>query len=89
MPLYFIFIFGMLISMVSLCYVLFLLASKVLHNNSLEGWSSIMASIWLIGGLLISFVGVIGIYLGKSFIEQRKDLFTSSIENTISKNNLI
>ena len=74
MPLYFIFILGMLISMVSLCYVLFLLASKLLYNK-LEGWSSIMASIWLIGGLLISFVGVIGIYLGKSFIEQKKRPF--------------
>jgi putative glycosyltransferase len=31
-----------------------------------------MASIWLIGGLLISFVGVIGIYIAKSFIEQKK-----------------
>ena len=51
------------------------LRQKVLHNNSLEGWSSIMASIWLIGGLLISFVGVIGIYLGKSFIEQKKRPF--------------
>jgi putative glycosyltransferase len=72
MPLYFIFILGMLISMVSMCHVLFLLASKLLYNNSLEGWSSIMASIWLLGGLLISFVGVIGIYIAKSFIEQKK-----------------
>jgi putative glycosyltransferase len=55
-----------------MCYVLFLLASKLLYNNSLEGWSSIMASIWLLGGLLISFVGVIGIYIAKSFIEQKK-----------------
>ena len=72
MPLYFIFILGMLISMVSLCYVLFLTASKLFLSNSLDGWSSIMASIWLIGGLLISFIGVIGIYIAKSFIEQKK-----------------
>ena len=72
MPLYFIFILGILISLVSFGYVLFLTASKLFFNNSLDGWSSIMASIWLIGGLLISFVGVIGIYIAKSFIEQKK-----------------
>lgn len=72
MPLYFIFILGILISMVSFCYVFYLTASKLFFNSLLDGWSSIMASIWLIGGLLISFIGIIGIYIAKSFIEQKK-----------------
>ena len=31
-----------------------------------------MASIWLLGGLLMSFVGIIGIYLAKVFSEAKR-----------------
>jgi putative glycosyltransferase len=31
-----------------------------------------MASIWLLGGIIISFIGIIGIYLSKIFIETKK-----------------
>ena len=36
------------------------------------GWSSIMVSIYLIGGIIIGILGVIGIYLGKTFDESKK-----------------
>ena len=35
-----------------------------------------MASIWLIGGLLIALIGLIGIYLSKVFIETKKRPYT-------------
>jgi putative glycosyltransferase len=35
------------------------------------GWASIVVSIWLLGGLTISFLGVIGIYLAKVFNETK------------------
>ena len=31
-----------------------------------------MASIWLLGGIIISFIGIIGIYLSKIFIETKE-----------------
>jgi putative glycosyltransferase len=31
-----------------------------------------MVSIWLLGGLIISFVGVVGIYLSKVFSETKQ-----------------
>jgi putative glycosyltransferase len=37
-----------------------------------EGWTSVIASIWLLGGLIISFLGVIGIYLAKVFSEAKR-----------------
>jgi putative glycosyltransferase len=35
----------------------------------IEGWASILASVWLIGGLIIFILGIIGIYLSKLFLE--------------------
>ena len=35
-----------------------------------------MASIWVLGGLIISFIGVVGIYLSKIFIETKQRPYT-------------
>ena len=35
-----------------------------------------MASIWLIGGMVISFIGVVGIYLSKIFSETKQRPYT-------------
>jgi len=43
-------------------------------NNQLivAGWASIMVSIWLLFGLALLFVGIIGIYISKTFDESKK-----------------
>ena len=35
-----------------------------------------MASIWLLGGLIISLIGVVGIYLSKVFLEIKQRPYT-------------
>ncbi len=42
----------------------------------LAGWTSVMASVWFLGGLIISFLGIIGIYLSKMFIETKNRPYT-------------
>ena len=45
------------------------------------GWASVMVSLYLIGGLIIANLGVIGYYIGKTFDEtKRRPLYV--IENT-------
>ena len=46
-----------------------ILVQKWLYGAEIEGWASIMASVWLIGGVIIFLIGVIGIYLSKIFLE--------------------
>jgi putative glycosyltransferase len=70
-PLYYTFILGLIISLSSFIFTLYLVANKILFDNSLDGWVSIMSSIWLICGLLISCIGLIGIYIAKTFIETK------------------
>jgi putative glycosyltransferase len=68
-PLIFISYLGGLISFGSLLAVLYLLFMKLWFNLVLPGWTSVMISVWLIGGLSIFSMGVIGIYIAKMFIE--------------------
>jgi glycosyltransferase involved in cell wall biosynthesis len=50
------------LSIVQFAYVLFL---KVVHGVGVAGWASLMAAIWLMGGAILSSLGVLGIYLGR------------------------
>ena len=35
------------------------------------GWPSMMAAIFFVGGMIVSVVGMVGIYVGNTFIESR------------------
>jgi dolichol-phosphate mannosyltransferase len=36
------------------------------------GWSSLIVSLYFLGGIIIAILGIIGIYLGKTFDEAKK-----------------
>jgi putative glycosyltransferase len=72
LPLTTIFYFGLLVSSIAAVFSCYLVISWFLLDAPLMGWTSVMASVWLLGGLLISFVGVIGIYLAKVFSETKR-----------------
>lgn len=68
-PLYFIFVLGLImfgLSFLSLGYIGY---KKIMYQDEIEGWASLLGSVWLIGGLVLSSLGVIGIYLSKVFSE--------------------
>lgn len=71
-PLYLIFLLGFSITCFSLSYICYVVLKKVLFADVVEGWTSLISSIWLIGGLIIFSIGVIGIYLSKIFNEIKK-----------------
>lgn len=75
-PLVFIFYFGMIISLLSLIYIGWLVTLRFSTDTPVEGWTTVVASIWLIGGMIISFIGVIGIYMSKVFSETKQRPYT-------------
>jgi putative glycosyltransferase len=75
-PLIGIFYIGIVISLVSMLYIIYLILNWLSLEKPMSGWTSVMASIWLLGGMIISFIGVIGIYLSKIFIETKKRPYT-------------
>ncbi|WP_419767390.1 glycosyltransferase family 2 protein [Arcobacter sp.] len=68
-PLWLAFNFGLFITVSSLVYILFLVYRKVVHNIGIDGWTSVMVSISFFGGIIILFLGIIGIYLANIFTE--------------------
>lgn len=75
-PLHAIFYVGALISVVDVIYIAVVLYNWAFHAQQVEGWSSLIASVWLLGGLIISFIGIIGIYLAKMFSEIKARPYT-------------
>lgn len=68
-PLYSIFFLGIIWVIISGINIVYILVQKWLYGAEIEGWASIMASLWLIGGVVIFLLGLIGIYLSKIFLE--------------------
>ena len=68
-PLHFIFGMGSFITLLSTLYIIFLLVKKFFYGELLNGWVSLIISIWFLGGVIIFSIGLIGIYLSKIFIE--------------------
>jgi len=38
---------------------------------TIVGWSSLMISVWMIGGLILIGIGIIGEYIGKIYLETK------------------
>lgn len=70
-PLVSIFYTGLFIFSIASLASLYLIFQKVFLGRLLGGWTSIMVSLWLLGGLIILFLGIIGIYLAKVFTETK------------------
>ena len=75
-PLEMIFYLGCTILFLSTIAALVIIISKLLFGTLLLGWPSLIVSIWLLGGLTIFCLGVIGIYLSKIFIEVKQRPYT-------------
>lgn len=75
-PLTGIFYLGLFISFFAFLYICFLFSHWMRTSVPVSGWTSVMASIWLLGGMIISFIGVIGIYLSKIFTETKRRPYT-------------
>lgn len=75
-PLWLSFNVGLLITFSSAAYILYLVFMKIFYNIGVDGWTSVMVSIIFFGGIIILFLGVIGIYLANIFIEVKNRPFT-------------
>lgn len=60
-------------SLIFVFSIAMLIYSIVVHfmGNSEIGWSSIMVSVWALGGLQILSIGIIGEYIGKIYMETK------------------
>ncbi|MBQ6539226.1 MAG: glycosyltransferase [Bacilli bacterium] len=60
---------GVFFCIVSIVYMLFILIRTLIVGNGVSGWPSLVCLITFIGGLQLFFLGVIGLYLSKIYLE--------------------
>jgi len=75
-PLIGIFYLGLAIAFISSLVGFWLMLRWLVFGVGVAGWLSVMLSVWLLGGVAIFCIGVIGIYLGKVFLETKNRPFT-------------
>ncbi len=78
--------FGVLIFMIALSLITINIFSIWFNPNKLPGWSSIILSIYLSLGLIISSIGIVGLYVGKIFsqVKYRPNFLVSEVTETSS-----
>lgn len=64
--------FGFMMASISLIYGTYILARAFFYGSAIMGWSSLIVSLYFIGGIIIAILGILGIYIGKTFDETKK-----------------
>ena len=67
-PMYAIFTVGLLFLVVAFCIGIYV-AYSLIVGTAVQGWSSLILSIWLVGGVILVALGVTGVYIGKIYKE--------------------
>lgn len=60
---------GFIIALIAFMLALYNVVAKLLGIIEVEGFTTTVFSIWFIGGLLLSMMGVLGLYIDKIFTQ--------------------
>ncbi len=64
--------FGVIFALLAFSYGIYALFVSIFTEKTIEGWTSILVSVVFIGGIQLIMIGILGEYLGKLFIENKK-----------------
>ena len=67
-PLYSIIYIGITFLIISFCIAIYVLHALI-AGTAVPGWSSLILSVWLVGGFILIAVGITGVYIGKIYNE--------------------
>lgn len=67
-PIRMIFFLGVLLLFLDVIMALYVFISYFRHNV-IQGWTSLMLSVWFLGSIILISLGIVGEYIGKIFIE--------------------
>lgn len=70
-PIFFISYIGIFMFFISILFAIYYVVGY-LKGNTISGWATIVVSLWGIGGILLLSIGVIGIYIGKIYLETKQ-----------------
>lgn len=64
--------FGFTISALAFAYGAHIVYRSLVYGIPIIGWSSLIVSLYFLGGIIISILGILGVYLGKTFEETKQ-----------------
>jgi undecaprenyl-phosphate 4-deoxy-4-formamido-L-arabinose transferase len=59
---------GVITSVLAFAYLIYTIIHKIVSPNVLIGWSSVISSVLLVGGVLMCMLGMLGEYIGRMYI---------------------
>jgi glycosyltransferase involved in cell wall biosynthesis len=62
---------GFTISFLTIIAMIYILISK-LSGGAVQGWTSVLVSIWFLGGIQLIAIGILGEYIGKIYKETKQ-----------------
>lgn len=75
-PLVLIFYLGVAIGVAAATAAAYLVVQRLFFGVALPGWPSLIVSVWLLGGLMLGSLGIIGMYVSRIFIETKQRPYT-------------
>ena len=70
-PLYASTFIGMVLSIVSFIFILFIILKTLLFGDPVSGWPSLISTVLFIGGIQLFSIGILGQYLAKTYTETK------------------
>ena len=67
-PIYNIVCLGIIFLFISFCISIYVIHA-IIAGTSVPGWSSLILSVWFVGGFILICIGIIGVYIGKIYNE--------------------
>lgn len=64
--------FGFFMSFICVIYIIYLMFRYYFFSISVTGWTSLIVSLYFLAGLIISLLGMVGLYIGKIFDEVKQ-----------------
>ncbi len=70
-PLKFITFMGLAMTLIAIVMIIFALVEHF-EGKTIQGWTSMLVSMWFIGGIITTGVGITGMYIGKIYTEVKR-----------------
>ncbi|MDR2623434.1 MAG: glycosyltransferase family 2 protein [Methanobrevibacter sp.] len=65
-------VLGILLSILSIILILIVIIGNLLYSNPVPGWASTVCLILFVGGVQLFCIGLLGLYLSKTYLETKK-----------------